>query len=181
VRCHDATPSCFALKNCGWTIRLCSCNSLNKSQLYAELTVWPAGKNSFLWRINLMSKKMMSMFLTLLFTCLTFFGLSNFRLPVYCSFFFLRTLVLCAMFSALASSDPSQNRIRPDTLLQIKGSQNHHVNPAALYTHFLHWPRRYATTICNAASCYCKYCTDGSTSPTNYGFGLHIIQFIHSL
>jgi hypothetical protein len=44
-----------------------------------ELTVWPARTNS-LWTIPLMSKKMMSMLLTLLFTCLTFFSLGEFAL-----------------------------------------------------------------------------------------------------
>jgi hypothetical protein len=49
-------------------------------------TVWPARTNS-LWTIPLMSKKMMSMHLTLRFTCLSFFSLGEFWLSVYCSSF----------------------------------------------------------------------------------------------
>jgi hypothetical protein len=63
-----------------------------KPQYYTELTVRPAKTNS-LWTISLMSKKAMSMLLTLLFTCLAFFGLDEFGLSVYGSCFLPRMLV----------------------------------------------------------------------------------------
>jgi hypothetical protein len=56
------------------------------------LTVWSARTNS-LWTVPLMSKKMMSMLLTLLFVCVTFFGLGEFGLSVYGSCFLHWTLV----------------------------------------------------------------------------------------
>jgi hypothetical protein len=47
------------------------------SEKCTELTLWPTRTNS-LRTIPLMSNKMMSMLLTLLFTCLAFFGLGEF-------------------------------------------------------------------------------------------------------
>jgi hypothetical protein len=84
-----------------------------------------------------MSKKMMSMLLTLLFTCIAFFGLP-------CSEHAIQTRVrrmlsssnaciiiarmsvesfseVCRNFGTLPMFGPSRIRIRPDTRVQIKG------------------------------------------------------------
>jgi hypothetical protein len=76
----------------------------------------------------------MSMLLTLLFTCLAFLGHGDFRLSVYGSRFLppdtclINARVSIALFSEICTnvytvtlSDQSQNCIRPDTRLQIKG------------------------------------------------------------
>jgi hypothetical protein len=51
----------------------------------------------------------------------------------------------CTKFDALPLSDPSRNRIKPDTRLQIKGRKNHHVHPAAW--NVVHWLPGYVSTI----------------------------------
>jgi hypothetical protein len=38
---------------------------------------------------------------------------------------------ICTKFSAVHLLDPSRNRFRPDTRIQIKGRKNEHVHPAA--------------------------------------------------
>jgi hypothetical protein len=42
-------------------------------------------------------------------------------------------------------SDPSRNRIKPDTRLQMKGRKSQHVHPTAW--NFVNWLQRYASTI----------------------------------
>jgi hypothetical protein len=90
----------------------------------------------------------MGMLLTLLFTCVTFFGLpwteQLFKPPCTASAFFLERLSnycqgLRHTFSwdlhnidAVPLPDPSRNRIRIDTRFQIKGRKNQHVYPAEL-------------------------------------------------
>jgi hypothetical protein len=70
--------------------------------------------------------------------------------------------------------DPSRNRIRPDTWLQIKGCKNQHDHLAA--SDFEHWFTRYASASTITYHCtalhYYNCCTDGSTSPVNYGQSL---------
>jgi hypothetical protein len=87
VRCCDATASSFVAKVQVEVLAHFLCRHHKMSQQYAELTVWPAWKNS-LWTIPLMPKKMMSMLLTLLLTCLAIFGLGEFGLFhwEYCCF-----------------------------------------------------------------------------------------------
>jgi hypothetical protein len=62
----------------------------------------------------------MIMFLTLLFTCLAFFGLCEFghaiQTPIHPSIHALfPERLICTKFDAVLLLDPSQNRIRPDT------------------------------------------------------------------
>jgi hypothetical protein len=59
----------FCRQRSGRSLRTFSRSRLKTSQQYMELTVWHARTNS------LVSKKMMSMLLILLLTCLAFFGL----------------------------------------------------------------------------------------------------------
>jgi hypothetical protein len=115
------------------------------------LTVWFARTNS-LWTILSMSKKMMSMLLTLLFTCLVFWvsvslahacfpkGLSNHCQSIRRSFPEIWTT-----FNVVSLLDPSRNLIRPDIRYQIKGCKNQHIHPAA--GNFVHWLPRYASII----------------------------------
>jgi hypothetical protein len=83
------------------------------------------------------------------FSCLTSFDLSGFGLSIYSSHFFPEHLSnhcqglchtlseICIEFDVLPLSDLSQNRISPDTWLQIKGHKNQHLCPAAW--NFVHW------------------------------------------
>jgi hypothetical protein len=86
-----------------------------------------------------MPKKIMSMLLTLLFTCLAFSVSVSLDFPRTAHDFFSglsnhfhglrRTFSeICKKFDALPLSDPSQNRVSPDTRLQIKGHRKsaHH-------------------------------------------------------
>jgi hypothetical protein len=75
---------------------------------------------------------------------------------------------VCTKFDVHSLSDPSLNHVRPDIRLQIKGLKNKDVYPAA--QNFEHWLKRYASSIITVASCYYNCCTDGSTSPRNYGY-----------
>jgi hypothetical protein len=53
---------------------------------------------------------------------------------------------ICTKFDAVPLSHPSQNRIRPDTRLQIKGcKKNHHAHPSVW--NVVCWLPRYAGTI----------------------------------
>jgi hypothetical protein len=75
---------------------------------------------------------MLSILLTMIFTCLTFFALGEFGLSVYGSCFLVRSLSnhsqrlghtfceICTTFDAHSLSHSSRNRIRTDTGLQIK-------------------------------------------------------------
>jgi hypothetical protein len=91
----------------------------------------------------LMSKKMMTVILTLLIICLAFSVSESLdfpytahvflpeRLSNHCqglrrTFFEIRT-----KFDAVPLSDPSRNRIRSDTRLKIKGRKNQYIHPAA--------------------------------------------------
>jgi hypothetical protein len=77
VRCRDATASYFVHKVWGKVFAHFHASHHKVSPQYVELTIWPARAN-FLWTIPLMAKKMISMLLTFLFTCLAFFGLGEF-------------------------------------------------------------------------------------------------------
>jgi hypothetical protein len=111
------------------------------------------------------SMKMISMVSTLFFICLAFFGLGDFGLAIQTPFKTWVRFMLssprrlsshfkglrrnfsetCTKFDAYSLSDPSQNLIRPDARLQIKGRKNQHAHPAAWY--FVYWLIRYASTI----------------------------------
>jgi hypothetical protein len=98
-----------------------------------------------------MSKKMMSMLLTLLLTGITFFGLGDFWFFHWddwcfpctpCAYFRERLSKLChglcgtfpkicAKFDTVPLSNHSRNHTRPDTRPQIKGRKNQHVHSAA--------------------------------------------------
>jgi hypothetical protein len=103
----------------------------NTSQKHAELTVWPARTNS-LYTTSLMSKKMMSMLLTLPRTSLALLGLGEFGFSVYCSCFFPERLFnhcqglrhtsseICTKSDVHSLSESQWNHRRPDTRLQIK-------------------------------------------------------------
>jgi hypothetical protein len=49
---------------------------------------------------------------------------------------------ICTKFYAVSLSDPSRNRVRPDTGPQIQGRKNQNAHPAA--RNFVHWIPRYA-------------------------------------
>jgi hypothetical protein len=100
----------------------------------------------------------MSMLLTLLFSCLSFFLLSlgeSLNFPCTSQAFFPERLsnhcqCLCRTFSefstksnAVPLSDPSGNRVRPGTRLQIRGRKNQHIRTT---WNFVHWLPRYAST-----------------------------------
>jgi hypothetical protein len=71
----------FCCQSSARSLRTFSCYRRRTSQLYMELTVWTVRTNS-LWIFPLMSKKMMSMLLILLFTCLAVFGLPVPSMPI---------------------------------------------------------------------------------------------------
>jgi hypothetical protein len=72
----------------------------------------------------------------------------------------------CTKFDAVPLSEPSRNRISPDTRLQIKGLNDQHVHPAAWdFIHCL----PLSSTI---PSRYYNCCTDGSISLESYGYPL---------
>jgi hypothetical protein len=72
---NSALPWCNNQAVCCQSLGQSLCtfsHSRHKTSVYAELTVWLARGNSF-WIIPMMSRKMMSMLLTLLVNCLAFF------------------------------------------------------------------------------------------------------------
>jgi hypothetical protein len=75
--------------------------------------------------VFLMSKKMISMLFTLPFTCLTFFGFGGFGLFLWEDYCFVLgsqpQIQLLSPVNTLDKEVASQNHIRPDTTLQIKG------------------------------------------------------------
>jgi hypothetical protein len=72
-------------------------------------------------------------------------------------------------FDAVPLSDPSWNRIRPNTRLQIKGHKNQHIHLAAW--RFVLWVPRYASTVIRPlVSRYHNCFRDCSTSHVNYGY-----------
>jgi hypothetical protein len=80
----------------------------------------------------LMAKKMMSMLLTLLFTCLALFGLGQFGLssPNACLINVRDSVALFRRFAKKFDAHwllgPLRNRNRPDTRLKIKGRKSPH-------------------------------------------------------
>jgi hypothetical protein len=91
--------------------------------------------------------------------------------------FFFR---ICTKCYAVFLSDPSCNRIRPDTWLHIKGHKNQHAHPAMW--NFVHWLPRYSSIIsCTITSCYYNCCTDGSISPRNYRYPFVEQSLLHAL
>jgi hypothetical protein len=96
--------------------------------------------------------KIMSMLLTLLFTCLTFAVSlrSDFLCTAHAYLNYAMVSVvlfseICTKLYAVPLSEASRNRIRPDTRLQIKGRKNQHVLPAIWK--FVHWLARYVSNI----------------------------------
>jgi hypothetical protein len=92
----------------------------------------------------------MSMLLTLLFTCLTFSVSVSLDFLFTTHAFFPERLsnrstvsVTCAKCDAHSLSDPSRNRIRPDTRLKIR-SEHQHIRPAAW--NFVYWLQIFAST-----------------------------------
>jgi hypothetical protein len=83
--------------------------------------------------------------------------------------------LICTKFDAVLLLDPSQNRIRPDTWLQIKGCKQS-ARPPSCEWNILHWlPKSGSTTL---ALCFYNWFIDGSTSPRYYGYSL---VFLHLL
>jgi hypothetical protein len=127
-------------------------------------------------KIPLMSKKMMKMLLTLLFTCpaFFFFGFSKFGLSVHGSCFLpqSRCQGLCdtsseifRKFDAVALTDPSQNHIRPNTQLQIKAVK---ISTSAQLREILYTDWQDVLVVSSSiASRYYYCCRDGSTRPGN--------------
>jgi hypothetical protein len=71
-------------------------------------------------------------------------------------------------FYAHSLSDPSRNRISPDTRLQMKGRINQHTHPAAW--NVVLWFPRYASTIICRCIALLQLLYIGSTSPQNHGY-----------
>jgi hypothetical protein len=139
----------FCRRSPGRSLRTSSCSRRKTSQKHAELTAWPARTN-YLWAIPLMSKKIMSMLFTSLFTYLDFFSLGEFVRTVYGSCYLCQGLrhifsEICTKFEAVPLSDPSRNRMRPDTRFQIKGRKYQHLDSAAW--NLVHRLPGYASTI----------------------------------
>jgi hypothetical protein len=76
------TSESFCCQSSEWGLRKVSHIRRKMSQLYEEFAVLPARMNS-LWTIPLMSKKIMSMLLTLLFACVAFFIVIEFWFSMY--------------------------------------------------------------------------------------------------
>jgi hypothetical protein len=129
----------------------------------------------------LMSKKIMSMLLTLLFICLTFSDLGEFGLSVYGYAFFpeflfnhhhgLRCIFpdICTKSDAVPLSDPLRICMRPDTWLQIKECKQIRTSTQLYeisYTDF----QDVLVLSSTIASHYYNCCTDGSTGPRNYAY-----------
>jgi hypothetical protein len=94
-----------------------------------------------LWSIHLISKNMMSMLLSLFFTCLAYFGLWQLELSVYVMYHFPESFLIIARFSVVIFPRFSQNlmlflssrnRIRPNIRLQIKGRRKSSYPPSRL-------------------------------------------------
>jgi hypothetical protein len=123
-------------------------------------------RTNSLLTIPLMSKKTMSMLLTLLFTCFSFFGLVSLDFPCTAHAFFPERLSnhcqglcrtfseICRNFYAVPLSDPSRNRTRPDTGLQIKERRKSARPPSSvkfctltpMIRWYYHLPLHHATT-----------------------------------
>jgi hypothetical protein len=125
----------FCRRSSGRNRRTFSSSRRKLSQQHAELTVWPSRTN-YIWTIPLMSKKMMNMLLTLLFSCIAFFVLpwtqhaiqtnvygSNFLpelLSNHCRSLHYTLSEICTKFDGFPLSDLTRYHMRPDTRLQIK-------------------------------------------------------------
>jgi hypothetical protein len=116
----------------------------------------------------MMSKNMMGMLATLFFTCLALFSVSlSFSSPCmayavlpperlfnHCRCLCLQFSEICSNCNAVTLLDPSRNRIRPDTRLQIKGRKEsaHPISCLKFYTltpkirQYYHEPLHSATT-----------------------------------
>jgi hypothetical protein len=133
-----------------------------------------------------MSKKMMSILLSLLFTCLASSVSVSldmpFKYPCIAHAFFperlsnhaqgLRRILskICTKIGAHSLSDPSRYRIRPDPRLQIKGCKKSARPPNCVTFYTLTQDLLVLSSI--IASHYYNCCTDGSTSSGNYGLPL---------
>jgi hypothetical protein len=95
----------------------------------------------------LMSKKMMSMLLTLLFTC--------------------------TKLDAVPLSDPSRSHIRPDTRFQIKERKNQQFHPAAWNS--VHWLPRYASTIVYRCITLLQLLYRWQHQSENYGYPAYLL------
>jgi hypothetical protein len=74
-------------------------------------------------------------------------------------------------------SDPSRNRTRPDTQLQIEGRKKW-ARPHC-YVKFCTLTHKILLVLSSiVASCYYNCCTNGSTSPGSYGYPLVCIGCI---
>jgi hypothetical protein len=154
VFCHASNSASITLivskcrQSSGWSHGKFSVTIKHDSSMRNWLT------NS-LWIISLMSKKMMSMFLTFRVWLMPSF-------PNVCLIINRVSVTLFPRFAqkcdAVPLLDPLQNYIRPDTRLQTKAVINQHVHSAAWDLHL-------------ASRCY-NCCTDGSTSPGNYRYPL---------
>jgi hypothetical protein len=135
-----------------------------------------------------MSKKMMSMPLALLCTCLAFFGLNELG-PFLCTThtFFSECLSthcqglhrsfseICTKFDAVPPFDPQQNHIRLHTWLKIKGRKKISLS-SQLYDILYTDSQDMLILSSTIALRYYNCCTDGSTSHGNYGYPLYIIS-----
>jgi hypothetical protein len=156
VRCRDATVSNFVAKVLAEAFSYFNgiavkCQSSMRNWLFG-LPGWIICE-----LVNLMSKNMISMILTFVFTCLTFFGFGELGLSMYGLCFLSRTLVnhrqglhrtfsgICTKFDAVPLLDPSRNLIRPDIWLKIEGRKKS-AHPASCGS-FVHWLLGYASPI----------------------------------
>jgi hypothetical protein len=77
---------------------------------------------------------------------------------------------------AVPLPDPSQNRIRPDTWLQIKGHKK--ISTSTQLREILYTDSQDMLVLSYIiARCYWSCCTDRSTSPGNYGYPFLHIKF----
>jgi hypothetical protein len=116
----------------GRSLRTVSLSHRKTSQQYAELAVWPARTNS-MWITPLKSKKLwacswlcsspvspFSVSTSLYFPC-TPHAFFPERLSYHCQGLRRTLSEVCTKLGAVPLLDPSRNRIRPDTRLQIEG------------------------------------------------------------
>jgi hypothetical protein len=164
----------FWRQSSGRSLRTFWHSSSRTSQQYAELTVWSARTNS-LWTIPLQWKKMMSMLLTVLFTCLDIFwywwvwtlplgGHNRTSLTITMGKKAVSSLFLCRINFVKEKSDDIRNS-KKKIMKKISVSTKPH---ETLYTD----SRVMLVLPPTVASCSYNCCTDSSTSTGNYGYPL---------
>jgi hypothetical protein len=147
----------FFRQGSGRSLHTFSHSPRKTSQCFAELTA----RMNYLWTIPFMSKKTLSMLISLLFSCLAIFGVPwtehVIQTPVCGSCFLRQTLLIItrvsvALFPIFAQSlTHTRCRIhRENASAQIHDSKykdvkNQHIHPAAW--NCIHWLPRYASTI----------------------------------